>query len=272
MPKVIIPDTIEKRLKLFASATNTLFTVGALVYVIKYKLRIDQYFTNRADFTSPSHYWSFFSNQGITAALSVVVLYTFYVWRLASRRELEISTRLFSLSRTPQKWKTLDGHNLVAPLIILFYCIFFFMTVFIDQMTVFCPSITILYIISFVSHALRVRNLNKYFADPRYTPPEDDVHRDFILQRRRVAREYVLGGQHLIKESAIIFLLILASYAAINPSGIAIIQSVARPEIIVLLTLLANEITLHFWRTRRDEQLSAIDSQQAASDSDRMEE
>lgn len=264
----IVPETIEKRLKFISRIADALFTIGVLYYVFRSKLNLDNFFHHPDDYQSVQPYVDLL----FACAMSMATLSVFVLWRYYSRKELEVASELFSKSRTPQKWDALYGGSLIYILTVIFYVIFLILALNVDNMKVFCPAITVLYVISLISHFLRRKNLTTYFCDHRYTPPDYDPHSNFISLRRSVAAKYVLGYRHITKEALIIAFLLLATIISVrvNPSDHVLLGRL--PEIIVLSVLVANEITLLNWRRDRDAELDHINALQTQADQQRLNE
>jgi hypothetical protein len=240
--------------------------MGMFVFIIRYKLDLMGYFPSIWDVPTLKSWRSFLPEKGSAAFFSIATVYIFLTWRFFARKELEIGTQLFSRSRMPQEWTTLEGHRFVTPLIVAFYLLFLLLTWAVDNMKIFAPTMAAIYLIAFSSQWLRMRNLKRYFADQRLLPPTTDEHHHFIMRGREVAKEYLFSGGHVAKEAAVVCSCLCASIAANAPDILGIQLWSALPHAILIVTILVNEAVTFAWRRDRDQKLASIDAEEAHSD------
>jgi hypothetical protein len=262
--------TVEKKLRLYVRLTDLLVTTGMLILLFRYKLDLGSYFHSLEELQDPARWGRFWDEKGPPALLSVLVLYIFVVWRFFSRSELEIGTQLFSRSRTPQEWTRVHGHKLVPILIAAFYLLFSALALTVDNPAVFGLTMAALYGIALASQFIRKRNLERYFADHRFQPPDSDEHKAFILRRRQVAREYLFDGRHLVKEASVIAGSLAASAAAFIAAQLGLGPTL--PFTILVATIVINEIVTFKWRRARNRELDKIEEEQIRADRDRVRE
>lgn len=260
--------TVEKRLRFYVRLTDVLVTTGMLVFLFKYKLDLGSYFSSWNDAQDTALWRRFWEDKGPPALLSIAVLYIFLVWRFFSRSELEIGTQLFSRSRTPQEWTRVHGHRFVPLLIVAFYALFAILALSVDRPGLFGLTMAGLYSIALISQFLRKRNLERYFADPRFQPPDSDEHKSFIMRRRQVARAYLFDGKHLVKEVFVVAGSLAAATASLAVQLIGLWPAV--PYMILLATIVLNEIVTFTWRRARNEELDKIEADQIRADRNRV--
>jgi len=93
-----------------------------------------------------------------------------------------------------------------------------------------------------------------------------DLHKPFIMRRREIAEEYLINRPHIERIGLMIVGFMLAFLAAISEQVIGIKVWKEVPYLIVIFTIIANEVTMVRWRRLRDKALETVDLEQEHAD------
>jgi hypothetical protein len=256
-------STVEGRLKTFDYLCDFI-AVGALFKIFRYNLNVAEYFSN--GLFDPQSYMRFASDHGLTTALLAAVLGVYYLSRRCVKTELTIVRQLFSPSRLPQNWTYVVGGGEIAKLILGYMFTYLTIAWFIDDVRIVAAAFVIIFCINYRNMKLTRATLSSYLVQSSLEPAASDEHREFILRRRDVARDYIFGKWHLEKESAgamgsgVALLLAIAGYA-FHMDGFVVAAT-----IVMILTLVINEVIVYRWRVIRGQKLAAIEQDQIVSD------
>src|SRR4029077_14422926 len=91
----------------------------------------------------------------------------------------------------------------------------------------------------------------KYLTDKKYAPSRDDPDYSVICERRRVVHDHLYNKPHLRKEAARIDGCAIAF-------GLALSGAHSFSYVVLLFTLIVNEIVTWKWRAERDRSLGPL--------------
>jgi hypothetical protein len=259
--------TAEGRLKLYHRACG-LVTVGALFAIFQYRFGWSDYF--QTGVTNVDNWTRFLGDHGAATLLLLVIMGVYRQSRVCVKTEMSIFPKLFPLSPVPKNWEQLTGSGHIGAMI-LFYMVFYLgMAFFTNDVRIVSAGFATIYTISYFNQWLTRKNIEKLFTDPLLQPSKSDVHRDFILDRRKVAWDYLFGKPHLWKESAVIAGNVLSFIVALIGNMQSSNAMIAAAYVILIITLVGNEIVVWRWRVVRQRLLAAIDENQYVADLQRL--
>ena len=263
--------SLEHRLRRSLGISNAMVSIGFFGFVIGSKLDLFGYL----DADKPLK-----DNLDLLITLILdkdwILLLAFTTWILfirytkAVKYELEILLSLFSRYNSPSNWETLIGANHVSLMSFAITGTFIALAWFVDQIQIFCLILLGLNFLDIHGNAMVRHNITKYFADPRYIPLDNDLHKPFIMRRRAVAEEYWIQNPQLERIALMMIAFIVAIMFSISEPlfGIKVHQGV--PYSVVIITIIMNEYTMSKWRMIRNEKLNEINTEQLESDRQRI--
>ena len=213
-------------------------------------MEVGEYFSNGP--LEVSSYVHFLYDHGLTTALLAAVLAVYWLSRRCVKTELMIVRQLFSSTRLPQNWTYIVGSNEIIKLILVYIATYFAIAWFIDDVRVVSAAFIAIFLINYRNMKLTQATMRKYLSEPALEPREEDEHRDFIMLRREAAEDYIFNKPHLNKEiagaagSTVSLVLGLIGYAFDRN------YLVIAATLIMILTLVCNEVIVFCWRVVRN--------------------
>jgi hypothetical protein len=238
--------------------------VGTLIKFFRYNLDTTRYFPNSFfDFQSAL---TFAREEGLSLLLLGCVLAIYYISRKSVTFELEVARKMFMPSRMPREWSDVQGGREAVKLVMIFMASYVAIAFFIDWIAVVSAGFIAIFIVNAINMRMQRRTLRKYFSMPSLMPLPAYEHHEFIIRRREVAEKYIFETPHLLKEYCALsgcclsFVLALAGFATDTKAVLVLAQ------VILLVTLIGNELTVFLWRRSRNRRLNAIDDDEAVAD------
>jgi hypothetical protein len=179
----------------------------------------------------------------------------YFLSRHSARKELSIAPTLFPRNRMPDDWSA-KKRALVLVAVLCFLALYLGLATYVD-------SIKIVSLLMFLVACNDVRtryvintDKRRYLADQKYKPSRNDPEYDEIETRRSIVSEHLFDLPYLEKEKACAAGCGIAFIVAIA-SGDSTIGRVAA-YVILIVTLVVNEVITQLWRFDRDRRLDAV--------------
>jgi hypothetical protein len=262
-------ENIEQRLRLYLQVTS-LLTLTGLIRLLWVKLDLVYYFGTFDKIATPSNWLKFGSEEGFSAALAAIVILVWYNFTRNCRAEVEVMARMFSPSRTPQRWDRVHGQRQLFALVALWIAIVFVLVWSVDHPRFFSIFIMIYSINNVVGMKWYRKDTKQYLSNDSFLPGSSDPHRKIILERRKIQSAYLKKPHHW-KEAGL-FLCGLAGLLTTWPNILPFKLSDSTPLIILIAGLSLNELIVTGWRRERGRALMAVESEQIRADKARMPE
>ena len=187
---------------LLESLWNTILVAGLLFYLIRYKLHTNQYFSSFADVTNLNKLKFFWGLEWNTLILSTVFFSAYVILNRDSRSWRTQAEKCFSIQAMPRRqWKAVRRRWVIVWVVISNIPIFLGLAWFTDNIVVFSALFS-------VHHANAVlwlfafrQNVNYFFSEPAFQPPNTDVLRQFILERRNIMTVFLCRSHNIQRES-----------------------------------------------------------------------
>jgi hypothetical protein len=202
-------------------------------------------------------------NSGINALLPAILVLTFAVKFRLSRRsvkvELAIGERLFSSGKLPNDWSGPKEPLGITLSVLYFFVLYMVLAWFADEILIVSAVLFFIGCIDWNTRRMIHKNIKSYFEDESLTPQPEDKAAKTIEARRNVVKLYLFGKPHLVKEAACaagcgvgLFIALISQHYEIQ-----FLKNLA--YIIMIFTLLTNEIITWQWRSARDRNLLNIE-------------
>jgi len=238
---------------------NTILVAGLLFYLIRYKLHTYQYFSSFADVTNLNKLELFWGPEWDTLILSTIFFSAYVLLTKDSRSWRTQAEKCFSIQAMPRRqWKAVRRRWVIVWVVISNIPIFLGLAWFTDNIVVFSALFS-------VHHANAVlwlfafgQNVNYFFSEPKFQPPDTDVLREFILERRDIMRVFLCRSHNIQRESLTalgygISFVLAAVYLAWNEGSYVV------PFMIVVLAEGINQYFYYEEKKQRDRGLREID-------------
>jgi hypothetical protein len=255
--------TITWWVDLFMFLWNTLVAVGFLIFVIKYKLNLTEYFPLPSDYLVFRNIFAFVADKWGVLVLSAIMMLLYLIISLEAKALRRIGEDLFSYQNKPTNWQHVKGRKLFTTMVVLMILVFLGLAWFIDNIAIFCCVFACIPIMASFKIVKLRDGVNGYFS--RHQPLDSDRYEPFILERRAVMREYLFDRPQVLAFRLEALACLSASALAVLPHfGISIIHGI--PYLILVVTVAVHEYFVWKWRAERDRQLEEIDERQTESD------
>jgi hypothetical protein len=248
--------TVEQWLRLLLAIMD-LFSLGLFISIAVGQIQFHKYFGQATELLVWSNWASFFRERGLMTLLFVVLMLQLIATRIEVRKYFLIATRLFG-TRRPIAWEKVDDHQTITMRIISVWILYLLLAWFIDDILIFSLLYSLVFVHNMWGYVSIRKNIRRYFADPGYLPA-NEPNEEFIMRRRGVAEHYLFKVPHLFKEGLVAALLFAAFLFAVSTRFSLYKTPDAVPYIIVLFTLIGNEILMIKWRVERAKMLAPID-------------
>lgn len=248
--------TVEQRLRLLLAIMD-LFSLGLIISIAVGQIQFHKYFRQTTDLLIWSNLASLVRERGLMTLLFVVLMAQLIATRIEVRKYFLIAKRLFG-ARRPIEWEKVDDHRSITLRIIGVWLLYLLLAWFIDDILMFSLLYSLVFVHNIWGYVSIRKNISRYFAAPNYLPT-DEPNGEFIMRRRVAAEHYLFKLPHLLKESLVAALLFTAFLFALSTRLSHYEAPDAVPYVIVLLTLIGNEILMIKWRLDRAKMLGPID-------------
>jgi hypothetical protein len=179
--------------------------------------------------------------------------------RQSIRMELSLGPRLFPSGRVPLDWGGPKDRVIIFVTIIGFLLLFLLLTWFADNILVASSIMLVLACNDWRTRYLIEDGIRGYFANKDYAPVPEDKDYRLILERRKVADEFLFVKPHLWKEGARIVGCGLALAAAVAGYIHQSSEMNLAAYAILIVTLVLNEIVTMRWRYGMFHKMRAIE-------------
>ena len=213
--------------------------------------------------------WSIISrNDGIKSLLPGILVFVFAVKFRLSRRsvkvELLISEKLFSSGQLPKDWSGPREPVGIIVSVIYFFVLYMALAWFANKIILVSLVMFVIASIDWNTRRLIHNNISKLFADERYAPKVGDKDFDAIMASREATNKYLFNNPHLWKEGGCAVGCGFALIVAVISDTIGSEWLRYTAYIIIVVTLLTNEIITWRWRAVRDERLIEIEENRSS--------
>jgi hypothetical protein len=196
-----------------------------------------------------------FATNGLQLFLIAIFGLKYFLSRHSARKELSIAPMLFPRNRMPDDWSA-KKRALVLLAVLCFLALYLGLATYVDSIKI--VSLLMFLVACNDVHTRQVINtdMRRYLADQRYKPSRDDPEYDAIETRRSIVSEHLFDLPYLAKEKACAAGCGIAFIVAIA-SGDSKLGHVAA-SVILIVTLVVNEVITQLWRFDRDRRLDAV--------------
>jgi hypothetical protein len=193
----------------------------------------------------------------LPCALVAIVGSVYYLSRHSAKVELAISDKLFPKGHIPDHWIVPRDPVGITISVMAFFVLYLVLALVSDRIRVVSFLMLMIACIDFNTRRLINARTEKYFDESQYAPSPGEPDYNLIRKRREVIRDH-LNKPYLWKEGARAGGCAVA--LAIAMSGLRSVSYV-----VLMITLIVNEIVTWNWRADRDRALlPLIDQREAA--------
>jgi hypothetical protein len=208
--------------------------------------------------------WTIFSkNNGVNSVLAGLLVLVFAAKFRLSRRsakvELAIGERLFPAGRLPENWSGPKDPVGITSSTIYFFALYMALAWFANNIVLVSFVIFIIACIDWNTRRLIHKNIKRYFSDDRYAAKIEDNDYEAITASREEVTKYLFNNPHLWKEGGCVAGCAVALSIALFSVHIGSYRLRSTTYVIILATLVVNEIITWRWRSIRDRNLKAIE-------------
>lgn len=194
----------------------------------------------------------------LPAALVLVFGLKFFLSRISAKHELQMADGVFSPGQVPAQWAGAREPIQITLSVIFFFVLYMSLTWYADDIRLVALAMVVIAGIDYNTRRLINTKAREYFDDPRYAPASSDPDHDLVTRRRAVIRIFLLERPHLWKEAACAVGCALAFALALLGQITQTRWLMPVAYIVVIVTLLANEVVVASWRAPRDAALREI--------------
>ncbi len=274
-------EKVESNLRLSLSVSNFIVSAGLFSMILNEKLETSQYFGKyeRVEFLNwviTRDFWHqivlFLIDKWLLLAVSFFIFIWFLLYRRAARNETDILVALYSRINPPPDWERTIGRKWVPVLSIGITCAFLVMAWFVDKIEILCIVMLFLNVMDTTGNNLVRRNLVQHFRNPDFVPPDSDDEKQFIMQRRKIAEDYWVWKPQIERIGLMMIGVFIAFLLATSDRVFGLRVWEELPYAVLILIIVANEITMGRWRIERDTRLEEVDLRQTEAERRRGDE
>jgi len=246
-------------------ATTACFAV--VMYLINQNIRSAEGYLRFLDYICGFVTFAFFfklfasrwqqGRHSLALILLLVVGIVYYLSRLSVKQELAIGKSLFLSDRIPTELQLNDRLKITFQ-VISFLALYLILGFIVDYIVLASACMFIIACIDFNTRKQIAEKARQYFADADYAPSPDERGYAVINERRAVFTSFLFNLPHLRKEgwraAGCAVALSVAVYAYLRE-----LERISSLAYIVLIgTLVLNEVITWWWRIDRDRRLKLI--------------
>ena len=202
-------------------------------------------------------------NEGIKSLLPSILVFVFAAKFFLSRRsvkvELTIGEKLFPSGLMPKDWSGPREPFGIIISVICFFILYMALVWFAYKIILVSLAMFIIGCIDWNTRRLIHKNIGRFFSDEKYAPRTGDKDFEAIQARREVVREYLFNNPHLWKEGGCAIGCGVALCVAVAAHFVASDRLKSTAYVLMIVTLLVNEIVTWRWRAIRDRRWREID-------------
>jgi hypothetical protein len=207
----------------------------------------------------------FFSEGFLQCVMVAMVGMTYWLGQLSVKQEIAIAKTIFPPGKIPRDWGTPQDRWATVGLV-LGFCALYLVIAYVSQYILIVSGLmTILAANDYHTRYKINEGIDKYFDDDRYSPQPEEEDYAVILARRKEVCDFLFGRPHLTKE----VLRTLGCACSFLMAGAAYLYQEPRLEtgayIVLIATLLINEVITVRWRLVRDSRLREVDEKAGKS-------
>lgn len=196
--------------------------------------------------------------------LGAVTIYWYNQYSGAVAKEAGILCDLYAhTSEQRVEWDHITGSRFLPLMSLLFLALFVAACATITRLHIFCGVVLLLNLFDFVGNYLVQKNIKAFSNDKRFMPSPRNPEFPAIIRKRRIAREYWLKNEQLMRILAFTLGNLLVFYlanlkAAAQPDSWA--ASIPDPPLYLFMCalILGNERLMGIWRAARDKQFQDV--------------
>lgn len=207
----------------------------------------------------------FLSEGFLQCVLVALVGMTYWLGQLSVKQEIAIAKTIFSPGKIPRDWGT-PQDRWATVILVLGFCALYLVIAYVSQYILIVSGLmTILAANDYHTRYKINEGINKYFSDDRYSPRPEEEDYFVVLARRKEVCDFLFVRPHLMKEilrtagCATSFLIAGAAYLYQEPR----LETCA--YLVLIATLLINEVITVRWRLVRDSRLRDVDERAGKS-------
>ena len=201
----------------------------------------------------------FAREKGLPALLALYTFVWYFLYKRAVKNEMEVLIGLYSRFNPPHDWENIVGRHWIPFLSVGLTITFLGLAWFIDKIEVYCLLVLVLNVLDIRGNTVVRKNLVEHFRDERFLPRDDDLHKEFILGRRKIADEYWVQRPQLERIGAIMIATAGALLLALSQPLFSIEIWRGAPYLLMVVAITCNEVTMSRWRAARDRALNDIE-------------
>lgn len=204
--------------------------------------------------TVPFKEWLACSWQAVLpGAMVMIVGFVFHLSRRSANAELLIAKKMFPDGRMPKHWIGGVDAKEITISVIVFFGLYLGMAYLSDHIVVVTLFMLGISCIDLNTRRLINARAGAYLDDPQYAPCKGDTNYTIINAIRRAVRHDLYGKPHMRKEKFRI-----AGCAAALALALSGKQSLS--YVVLMATLITNEVVTWGWRDQRDRALRRAES------------
>jgi hypothetical protein len=268
-------NSVEENLRWNKNVAQSVGTFGLFLIVAGYQLDLKRALPNgfSVEEMLKPQFWQavagIAAGQPVLVALIVTIGVWFYLYLNAVGAELDILRSLYSDDNLPHDWERTHGRRRIRVIALMVPVTFYALVLAADNRPVFCAILLLMNVVDAHANNILRRNLAKHFSDPRYDPPPTDWRAPFILRRRAVAADYWINRPQVERIGAMMMgTAVVVALSALSGQGGYVVPDWVTVGVIIGIVV-ANEVTMDFWRTQRDRRLDAIQDDEDAFEGQR---
>jgi hypothetical protein len=169
----------------------------------------------------------------------------YFLSRHSAKVELSIAEKLFPEGRLPDRWIGPRDPAGITISVMAFFALYIVLAFVSDNIRLVSLLMFVIACIDFNTRRLINLRVDAYFKDSRYAPHVWDPNYTLMLKMRDVIWDHLYRKPHLWKEAA-------RAGGCVVAFGVALIGARSIAYLILMATLVVNEIITWHWRAERD--------------------
>ena len=199
-------------------------------------------------------------NALLACTLVLLLGVVFFLSRQSVQAELRIAEGVFPIGRMPDEWRRASDPIWITVSVVSFFLLYLTMAWFAQDIRVVSAVMTVIAAIDLNTRRAIGKRVRSYFSDPRYTPEVADRQGKTIALRRDVVRHFLYDHRHLWKEGGRLAGCAISCGAAAAGQVERIAWLISLAYIVLIGTLVTNEVVTLRWRLERDRDWTAIEA------------
>ena len=187
----------------------------------------------------------------LPCATVLIIGSVFYLSRRSANKELAIAEKVFPQGRLPREWLLPADRTEITIRVVFFFAGYVTLGWISDYIKIVAPVMACIACNDFRTLRVIKAKSEEYFRAAEYAPVPGEEDYDNISRRRVIVREYYYAHPQELKEMARIAGCVAGFFFALKG-----FRSTA--YVLIILTLILNEIITFIWRLKRDRSWLAL--------------